>query len=287
LSSADVYLVPVIDVNWIAFAPLDPAKGYRVEPPPIEQSAQETDALCRLLVDLVGGKYVLTPHSGTYNRIAFYQDAFLDIYRRAIADGAEVALHLHEEFSGGKTRYGEVEHVRTVFQACRRALIGAGIQPTSYRGGQYAFPPYMASLLQENNIFIDLSCAPGVNQPSRFADWPADKLNAWYLANDEQSARAKVFEIPMGADGAGNQPANFLFIERVDLDDLKRIWRTIASRTASEGRPQFVHVLFHTSSIALSDQIEKYKRFMAHTAANGGQFVTPTEALAQFGEISA
>ena len=107
----DVLLLPVIDVNWLVYAPFDPGRDFRVDPPKVEQSVGETRTLCRTLRDLTGGKYLLTPHSGTYCRTGYYEGEMLDVYREAVADGGELSVHLHEEIKGAGTRYTERDHV--------------------------------------------------------------------------------------------------------------------------------------------------------------------------------
>ena len=282
--NAKVYMVPLIDVNWVAFGPLDPARGYIVEPPPVDQSARETERLCELMVSLVGGRFVLSPHSGTYNRIAFYEGDFVEIYQSAIAKGAEVSIHLHEEIKGGRTQYDDVEHMRKVFLDCKHALERAGIKPNSYRGGLYAYPSYFTSILEENGICIDFSCAPGVNEPSRHAVWPASALTGYYLpreshglSSDDQPL-SNVFEIPIGADGSGAASQNFLFVERSDIQNLQRIWDAIVKRAELGDRPQIVHSLFHTSSIVFPEQVEKYQRFLDYARTHDGVVVKPSTA---------
>lgn len=133
-----VYLVPIIDVNWLTFAPFDPARGFRIDPPDVEQSLRDLDLLIGEMSGLTDGKFVLTPHSGTYCRTAYYEGEMLDLYARAVAGGGEVAIHLHEEIKGAGTRFGEEAHVTAMFRDCHARLTGAGLQPLSYRGGHTA-----------------------------------------------------------------------------------------------------------------------------------------------------
>lgn len=278
-----VYLVQIIDVNWVRFAPIDPARGYMVEPPPVEQCLAETDMTCRELTGLVGGKYVITPHSGLYNRKAFYEGAFLDVYRRAIENGAELAIHLHEEIQYGGSKYGDAEHVLGVVGDLKRDLDAAGIPVVGYRGGYHAYADHLTPFLEEHGLFADFSCLPGLNAAEGFADWRGVPFSAFYLGRRSHravagAARSRVLEIPMGCDGLGTEKRNHLYVEASDLDTLKDIWRAIADRARASGRPQIVHALFHTSSTAIPDLYEKFQRFVDHATANGAEFVTASEA---------
>lgn len=286
-----VYVVPVIDVNWLVFAPFDPGRDFRVDPPKVEQSIGETRTLCERLNSLTGGKYVLTPHSGTYCRLAYYEGELLEVYRAAVTNGAELAIHLHEEIKGAGTRFGDPEHMRQRFLACKRQYDDAGLPVSSYRGGHYAYADFMTPLLEDNGIYVDLSCAPGSNEPSREAVWVNSPLSGYYLPRDthlvrgERQDRSKVFEIPIGSDGAGARYQNILHIEQSNLENLLRIWRAIAMRGLREGRPQIVHSLFHTGSTVCPEWLDRLERFVGLVTMNGGAFVTPSEAKGLFDHL--
>ena len=205
----NVLLVPLIDVNWLVYAPFDPARDFRVDPPKVEQSVGETRQICRLLRDLTGGKYILTPHSGTYCRTGYYEGEMLDVYKQVAADGGELCIHLHEEIKGAGTRYADQDHVTAVFVDCKRRLESAGITPVAYRGGHYAYAPFMNDLLSLNGIFVDCSCSPGADQPGREAVWIHAETSGHYLPENPRlpatgQRRSKVFEIPIGCDGLGS-----------------------------------------------------------------------------------
>ncbi|MEQ8965849.1 MAG: hypothetical protein RID91_08500 [Azospirillaceae bacterium] len=281
--TSDVLLLPLIDVNWLTFAPFDPKRDFRIDPPKVEQSVGEVRALHRIMNGLTGGLYILTPHSGTYCRTGYYEGAMLEVYRQAVAGGGELAVHLHEEIKGGGVRFGEEDHVRAVFADCARRLRDAGIDPVAYRGGHYAYAPFMNRVLADHGIAIDCSCAPGMNHPDREAVWTEAGTSGYYLPEDPRAApgtgRASgVFEIPIGADGQGADYANLLHVEQSELDNLQRIWGVIRDRARAEGRPQIVHVLFHSGSMGRKDWVERFKRFMDWVPSNGGTFVSAVEA---------
>ena len=284
LPDAVVYMVPLIDVNWLTFAPFDPGRDFRIDPPKVEQSIGETRDLCGILKNLTNGKSVLTPHSGTYCRIAYYEGEMVAVYQESVANGGELAIHLHEEIKGGGVRFGESDHIRTVFLECKKKYEAAGLSANSYRGGHYAYAGFMNELMEENDIYIDFSCCPGLHEPTREAIWDHALFSGYYLPKDPRGrtdgseAMSNVFEIPIGSDGLGAKYENILHVEQSELENLQRIWGVIARRAETEGRAQIVHSLFHSGSMGRPEYIERYKRFLNFTARNGGVFVTPSEA---------
>ncbi|WP_146618761.1 hypothetical protein [Rhodoplanes elegans] len=283
----DVLLVPLIDVNWLVYAPFDPGRDFRVDPPKVEQSVGETRGLCRMLKDMTGGKFILSPHSGTYCRTGYYDGEMLDVYREAVAGGAELSVHLHEEIKGQGTRYAERDHVTAVYLDCKRRLENAGIRPVAYRGGHYAYTPFMNELLPQTGVFIDCSCSPGGNHPDREAIWVHAETTGHYLPMNPRlpaagQARSQVFEIPIGADGGGAAYKNLLHVEQSELSNLQRVFNVIRERAQRTGEQQIVHSLFHTGSVGEPAWIERFKQFLAWVPNNGAEFVTTVEAKAAF-----
>jgi hypothetical protein len=285
-----VYLVPVVDVNWLVYAPFDPERGYRVDPPNVEKSIGETRLINRELAGLTGGKALFTPHSGTYCRTGYYEGEMLAVYREAAAGGAELAVHLHEEIKGAGTRYAEPAHMRAVFSDCRRRLADAGLRPVAYRGGHYAYHPLMNGLLAASDIWIDCSCSPGLNEPDREAIWTNADASAFYLPDDPRrpsrgQLSSGILEIPIGSDGKGASYRNILHVEKSDLDNLRRIFDAIVARARQQGRPQIVHALFHTGSVGNAEWLERFRRFLDLVPRRGGAFVNATEAKAVFDRL--
>jgi hypothetical protein len=288
---SDVLLVPLIDVAWIVYSPFDPGRNFRIDPPKVAQSIGETRVLCRALKDLTGGKYILTPHSGTYCRTGYYEGEMLNVYREAVADGGELCVHLHEEVKGGGTHFAEREHVTNVFVDCKRRLEAVGIHPVAYRGGHYAYTPFMNELLPANQVYIDCSCSPGANHPEREAIWTHAETSGYYLpANPRLPAkgqeRSAVFEIPIGCDGEGANYKNILHVEQSELENLQRIFGAVRARAGRNGRPQVVHVLYHSGSAGRPEWLERFKRFLDWVPHNGGTFVTTMEAKSVYDAVA-
>jgi hypothetical protein len=277
--------VPLIDVNWLVFAPFDPARDFRIDPPNVPKSITEVRKITSTLRDLTGGKFILTPHSGTYCRTGYYEDEILDTYREAVAGGAELAVHLHEEIKGAGTRFAEYDHVLAMFRDCQSRLRAAGIEPVAYRGGHYAYHPFMNRILADNGIFIDYSCCPGLNEPTREAIWVNAERSSYYLPENPRlpaagQIQSPILEIPIGSDGAGSVYRNLLHVEQSELHNLQRIWSVILARAEKEQRPQIVHCLFHTGSVGEEKWLDRYRRFLEYVPKHGGVFVTTLEAKA-------
>lgn len=286
-----IYLVPVIDVNWLVYAPFDPGRDFRVDPPNVPQSVIDTRKLVAEMRNLTDGKFILTPHAGTYCRTGYYEGEMLDVYREACAIGGEVAVHLHEEIKGHGTRYDDEAHMRTVFKDAYDRLVGAGLDPVAYRAGHYAYHPLTSGLLEEFGIHVDYSCAPGMNAPEREAVWTHAETSAAYLPENprapwEGQKLSPVLEIPIGSDGQGAAYANILHIEQSEMDNLTRIWDVILDRARRQGRPQIVHCLFHTASVERPEWLERYRRFLDMVPRSKGQFISTDEARNLHGLIA-
>jgi hypothetical protein len=87
-----------------------------------------------------------------------------------------------------------------------------------------------------------------------------------------------VLEIPLGADGLGSANTNYLCTEESDDENLRRVWDAIVRRAESEGKPQFVHMLYHSSSMGIPKFVDRFRRFIDYAAKHEGAFVTPSEA---------
>ena len=285
--TAEILLVPVVDVNWLVFAPFDPARDFRIDPPNVELSIGETRELGQIMLDLTDGHAVLTPHSGTYCRTGYYEAPMLEVYREWTERGAEVAVHLHEEIKGGGVRFGEEAHVREVFKDCHDRLVAGGIVPAAYRGGHNAYAPFMNAVLAEHGIGVDLSCLPGLDKPEREAIWTKGSFSAYALPEDSRlpegaGEASSIVEVPIGSDGEGTDYRNFLQIEQSDLDNHKRVLRVIRNRAQHDGQAQIVHMLFHTGSMGKPDWVERLLEFLRHVPTEGAAFIGAKDAARHF-----
>lgn len=286
-----VYLVPSLDVNWVNFAPMREHRGFVADPPPVSQCADELAQVVEAMNDYLEGHYVFAVHTGTYNRREFYQGTFLESYAKAVAAGAELAIHPHEEIRAKGTGHITREHMAALVRDRQADLATAGLKATAYKGGHFCFPPYMVEILDAAGLHADLSAAPGFSEPLCDADWIGSPLNGGYLDMEDPKrfGSSRVFELPLGNDGTGlgSDDDHTLYVEKSSEESLKRVWDAIVARAAREDRPQFVHLLWHNSSIAIPKWYDLLRRLIDHARANGGRVSAPREARAAFDRLPA
>jgi hypothetical protein len=288
-----VYFVPMVDMTWAAFAPLDARKSYSTGPLPMELCAEEAAQSVDFMYNLVRDHFVYALHTGTYCRDGFYKDPFMQTWQRAASLGAEILVHPHEEIAGVGTRYGEREHMLNVTKAGIRLLREAGIEPVGYRGGHYAYANFMTALLEELGLKLDFSGAPGVNQAGWEATWGSAPFSAYHLCREEKNhfrcehTPSSVIEVPLGADGKGGDNRNLLYIDNAETDlvTLTSIWDVIAGRASATGQPQVIHTLYHTISMSSVEMKERFERFLAYALAHGGATLKPSQVPAKLAEL--
>lgn len=289
---SSVLLVTNVDISWVNFLPLNPERNYVAEPPPLDQCASEIDGAVQEMIDVVDSKFVFNVHSGTYCRTGFYEEPFLSSYHRAVDHGAELAVHTHEEIAGQGTRNEDEGHVTNVILERKGDLSRAGLTATCFRGGHFAYMNYLTPLLEREGLHIDLSSAPGYDRPDWPAVWTGARLTGHYLCRNDHAApscqgeESTIFEIPLGWDGLGTSPQNYLWIEESTLEDLCRVWDSIVSRAQEAREVQVVHVLFHTYSLGVPKFLERYRQFVDYVSRHGAEFATPSEAKRRFDDAS-
>ncbi len=288
--SASVYFVPVLDTTWVEFGPMNPKKNYQVGIPPLRLCYEEAEASVAFMARVTGGKGVIAIHSGVYCREAFYHEPFLSLWESAVELGMELCLHTHEEVAGGMaTLNGYPDHMKSVLRARFQDLAAHGLRPVAYRGGLYAYAPFLTGFLPELGIHIDLSAAPGYGEHWRESSWLGAPYSGYYLDAERRTqpappSAAGVFEIPIGADGRGGTNHHFLYVdfEPNGLDRLAQIWDACVARADEEGRPQWIHTLFHTISASRPDMLRRYEEFFEYCLRHGGQVTGAEEAKALY-----
>lgn len=284
-----VYMVPVMDVTWASFGPLNPQKGFSVGPVPIELSVEEAYGTLELMKKTVAGRFVICPHTSLWAADIFYREPFMSIWKQAVERGAELCIHTHAELDGQRgTLNGDHAHMSSVIRARVTDCLNAGIKPQSYRGGIYAYANFLTPLLEELDLLVDYSSAPGFNKPEREASWVGAPTSAAFLCPVDRThgpgcghTPSKVLEVPLGSDGIGTDNTNLLFIDFEDttLEELTRIYDLIASRARLSGRAQVVHFLIHTVTASNPTMQERYCRFLDHARRNGGETILGGDAL--------
>jgi hypothetical protein len=284
-----VYLVPSLDVCWANFAPMRPHRNFIADPPPVAQCADELGRVVAELGPFLEGQYVLAVHTGTYNRDAFYQEPFLAHYRSAVAQGAGIAIHPHEEIRAKGTGHITEPYMRQMIRARKDQLLAGGVTPTAYKGGHFAYPAWLTRILDEEGLHVDFSAAPGYSEPRCDANWIGVAPGGGYLSFEDptwpegQGTRSRVLEMPLGNDGGGAvEEVNTLYNEKTDLANLLRVWDAIVAQARAAGRPFFVHYLFHNTSIAEPRWMDQFRHVIDHARANHGVIASPATAKAAY-----
>lgn len=285
-----VYFVPLIDVTWASFAPLDETRGYPTGPLSMELCLEEATKSAEFMHEATGGHFVYALHTGTYCRTGFYDEPFMSVWKAAASRGAEIVVHPHEEIAGKGTLYGDPAHMRRITADAIARLRAAGIQPVGYRGGHYGYAAFMTRLLEELHLPLDFSAAPGFDRPDWEAAWKHAPFSAYYPAADDPAravASGRVLEVPLGSDGRGSGNENLLYLDHEGADNasLAAIWDAVASRARESGQPQFIHTLYHTISMSSDGMRDRFRRFVDHACRHGGAMVTPSELHQKFKEL--
>jgi peptidoglycan/xylan/chitin deacetylase (PgdA/CDA1 family) len=283
MSNTLVYFVPVIDVSWEAFGPLNPAKNYSHTPPVLEECAEQCTKAITLVKELFDGRCAIAVHTGTYCREGFHSDEFLQIWRKSEENGGEILLHTHEEIAARGTRNSDKEHMTRIIMEQYGTLKRAGLNPVGYRGGLYGYAPFLTPLLEKLDIFIDLSAAPLVDRADRTAHWKDSPFSAYYLNRENtekpvKTEQSRVLEIPLGASGLGEDNTELMYIDypKASLESVIKIWDIVLER-AKIGGTQYIHTLFHSFSMDIPSYVQRYKRFVEYSLQHGGQAVTASQ----------
>lgn len=285
-----VYFIPVIDVSWNAFGPLNPRKNYSHESPPLNLCVKELEVMLDLMVKLYNGNFAVAIHTGTYCRDSFTEEPFLSIWHQVERIGGELLIHTHEEIAAKGTLNSNEQHMKKVIYRQFDRLKSANLHPVGYRGGLYGFAPFLTSYLEELGLNVDLTPAPGFQNKERNASWSNCPFSAFYLGKGDDLVSPKneietssVLSIPLGASGSGTDNTDYLYID-YDLSTLKSIlsiWNAILDRAQKKNTPQFVHTLFHTNSMSNREMLERY-RYFTETALVNGKALTPTKLVKRF-----
>lgn len=84
-----VYAVPVVDVTWASFGPLNLKKNYSAGPLPLDLCLEEAKGMLELMRRSVDSRFVICPQSSLWAVETFCREPFMAIWKRALARGAE------------------------------------------------------------------------------------------------------------------------------------------------------------------------------------------------------
>ena len=277
-----VYFVPVIDISWERFGPLNPRKKYSHSPPDMAECAGQCSRVLDLVSELYDGQCGVAVHTGTYCRDGFHSPEFMRIWKTCETRGGEILLHTHEEIASVGTHNSDEDHMIRVINSQCETLKRANISPVGYRGGLYGYAPFLTSFLEKLGILMDFSAAPGVERPDRAAYWKSSPFSAWYLDRKTLypggTEPGGVLEIPLGANGQGSDNSDLMYID-YDLasqESVIKLWDLVIQRARTENCVQYIHTLFHSFSVDVPVCVERYKRFTEYALTHGGEAATPS-----------
>ena len=166
-----VYLVVYLDGDWLGYGPLSPELNYGAPPPNMDEVASNMENAIAFMKENVGGKFVFGAHTGSYCRDAFFREPMLSMYRQVVANGGEIAIHPHEEKKAEGNFFTDTAHMRQIVTSKCNELAAVGLKATSFRGAYNGYTPELTGILEENGILVDLSSAPGLENPLWTAHW--------------------------------------------------------------------------------------------------------------------
>ncbi len=287
----EVYVVFAVDCCWHGYSGLRAAgffsnEAYSLGNADEKEVIRDIEITLELSDRALGGKLSWAPHSSPAHRYFLYSDPFFDYWREVERQGGEISVHPHEDIPGERSRIRETGHMRIVIEDLLNVLTQAGCAPKSFRPGYFGRNDELAGVLEELDLLVDYSAAPGRHDDFVGCDWRGAPLSGGFLSHGSAAEfgspgkdRSKVFEIPLAWDGKGDKfEENYLFNELSTLEKLKTVFSTLQQRTRSEGAPQFVHFLFHSSAMTKSLFREQVADLAGHILENEGKLVTGAEA---------
>ena len=246
----------------------------------------------KLMGKMVGGKAAVCIHTSPRYRDRFFRAPFLEFWREWRDRGGDLLLHPEEDLYSVDTepgpagpRYFDRSYMEDLVLAKKHQLKQADLAFSGFRGGFFGMTDSLADLLQKADILADLSAAPGIVRSERAADWRDAPASAYFMAPDSYRCAAKdpaskrLFEIPLGWDGTGNDlGCNYLFHERSTLRRLSRVWDRIAERSARGKSIEMVHLLCHSYSMRNQRLVLQLEKVLAYLQERGGVPLTISEA---------
>lgn len=286
MSDATVYLVPYLDGDWLGYGPLDASIGYGLLPPNRQEIVTNLKTAVGFWKERTGGKVVFGAHTGTYNRETFYCEPAFEQYRALIANGAEIAVHPHEERVRSSHAIDDVHHMDFIITWATNQLKDAGITPSALRIPYNGYVSELTRIAEKNGLLADMSSAPEFEKKLWCSDWRGAPATAFFLDYEDHrngkpsgANRSPVLEIPLGWDGVEPRSKNYLYNEGVELEQLIAIWDAIHERAKREG-PQTIYILSHLHAMAKPDLSDRLTQFLDHAFKNRGMPVSINEAYA-------
>lgn len=233
-------------------------------PPPDAALMASRFAAMRDAVREADAPAVVTLHTSPRHRRDFFEAPYVEEWRECLDLGMSLALHPHEDLPDFGNRYGDAAHLARVIEDGMAWARAAGLPLTAFRSGSFAWNAALPALLERAGITLDLSPGPGLTMPEKNVHWPARAEAAPYPGT-------RLLAVPIGWSGAGTDlDADYLFVERMDVARLARVWDAMRARVQREGRPALCNLLCHGFGLADPAWRALTLRFIDHLRAGGG-----------------
>jgi hypothetical protein len=269
-----------IEVVWLIDSdPPSPLGGRAFYPatpgaPPVDAALMAARfAAMRSAVTAAGAPAVVTLHTSPRHRHEFLEGGFIDAWHACLDAGMALALHPHEDLADGTNSYGDAAQLERVIAGCMARARDAGLPISAFRSGTFAWNPALPAILERHGILLDLSPGPGLAIPEKHVAWPAEPEAQTYPGT-------RVRAVPIGWSGEGaDLDRDYLFVERQDLDGLRRVWDSMRARVQGRGRPALCNLLAHGFGLADPAWRALCLDFLDHLRAHGGVVVSAAAAL--------
>lgn len=261
-----VYFIFTVDGDWDEY--FDPRLSEKERAPDKQTMLGLIDAEIRLASSALGGRFMHFVHTSPRARDFFLQPEFIARWRQIESKGGSVGVHCHEDDPGRAYYFDEQAKMEAAIGFLAGKLAKNGLKPLAFRGGYMTFSPKTIPILEDNGIFLDLSCDPGRFQRHGellVSDWRGAPDNFYRLSYDDhrRPGTSNVFEVPLG-----------IYIE---TQSLFRIWLKARQLKKRHG-DVIVSVLAHTYDFARPRMVRKIKLAL-NILKRYGTFINAQEAL--------
>ena len=261
-----LYFVFTVDGDWEEY--YDSTLPEELRKPDQNRLLSWLDLEIRLASKLLNGRWVHFIHTSPLVRDFFLQSNFISRWKEIERRGGSVGIHCHEDDPQRAYYYDDVEKMEKAIGVFAKGLSDKGVHPVAYRGGYLAFSPKIIPILEENAIFLDLSCKPGrhlFHGDLLVSDWRGAPDNYYRMSYEDhrRPGTSRVFEIPLGV--------------YVETDSIFKIWRRAR---ALRKRREDVIVSVLTHSYEFGSFMRRLKIKLALSILKKyGRFISAREAL--------
>jgi len=261
-----LYFIFTVDGDWDEY--FDRRLSEKERAPDKQKLLGLIDQEIRLASSVIGGRFIHFVHTSPRVRDFFVQPEFMARWKEIESKGGSVGVHCHEDEPGRAYYFDDQARMEAAVGFLAKKLSGGGLKPLAFRGGYMTFSPKTIPILEENGIFLDLSCDPGRFQRHGdvlVSDWRGAPDNFYRMSYDDhrRAGTSNVFEVPLG-----------IYIE---TQPLLKIWRRARQLEKRKG-DVVVSVLAHTYDFTRPRMVLKIKLAL-NILKRYGTFINARQAL--------